>query len=365
MILNRSFGADLAIRVEQAAKMSDPAVADREIKELLSAGMSRGGLYFRNSFPKDAHFDAVRPDVRKVITNLMRANHHNWHGYLRELKLINELAQPDSHFVLEESGGRRVIKDGRLVEFDLLARHRASGFKIAIESKDWKIRGNADMEKAKNQIEKIAARARQQGVSRVIWVNRKSVHSRYRDELAANAKRRRVGFYDNISTSLKRPHDLMNPRRFDDVMETESASLRRMRGAGLLGKGVVALTVIYEVGNGANTFHKWRSGRITTRECISTGSGTAGGLAGGLAGGYAGAEAGAFTGSFFGPGPGTAAGAVVGGLVGSAGGAIAGALAGELVGTVAAEKLMFQSLEQLEVLETIEVLKDYYQQISQ
>jgi hypothetical protein len=365
MILDRSWGADLSRQVEETTVLNrnNPIVVDRKIKRLLASGMSRGGLYFKNSFPKGVYFDASRNDVRKVITNLLRANRYNWHGYLRELKFINELAVPESPFILEESGGRQLIKDGRLVEFDLLTKHRSSGLKLVIESKDWKIRSKEDLEKAKKQIEKIAMRARQQGVSRVAWVNRKLVTPRYRSELLAHAERHGVGFYDNVSTSLKRSHDLVKPKRFDDVLELESSYLRKIRWGSLAGKSFVAASAVYEIGNGIYTVHKWQSGRITTREFVSTGSGAAGGLAGGIAGGFAGVKAGAAIGTLFGPGYGTAIGAAAGGLIGSVGGAIAGTAAGEFAGNTAAEKLVFQSLNEKEKRATYQALIQHYEQV--
>lgn len=362
MIRDRSLGAELARQVEEAAILyrSNPTIADRETKKLLSKGMSEGGRYFERSFPKGVNFDSARGDVRKVVTNLMRANRHNWHGYMRELKFINEIAHPESPFVLEQSGGRQLIKDGRLVEFDLLLKHRSNGLRLAIESKDWRIRSQEDVFKAKKQIEKIAARARQEGVTRVAWVNRELVPDRYRGELMAHAEQYGVGFYDNVSTSLKRPNDLVNPKRFDDVLNVEATKLRKIRVGGLVSKGFVVVTAAWSVGDGIYTVHKWRSGRMTTREFASAGGGTVGGLAGGIAGAYAGGKAGAVIGTFFGPGCGTAIGAAAGGIVGSLGGAIAGTFAGEEVGASAAEQLIFSELNKEEKRKIIEALILHY-----
>jgi hypothetical protein len=365
MIYERSLGADLARQVEEVMvkHSASPKVADTMIKNLLSRGMSSGGLYYERSFPKGIFYDATRSDVMKVITNLMRSNRKNWSGYMRELKFINELASSNSPFVLERAGGRELIKDGRLVEFDLLVRDKRSNLKMAIEVKEWKIRSQADLNKSKGQIQKIAMRAREEGVERVVWVNRERVPERFRTELEKFARSQNVGFYDDISTSQRLPRDLNKPGRLDDVLEKESRSLGRTRWGRAAGKTLIVLGVVWETYQAGAAVQKWRNGRMTNRELVSEAGGTAGGMAGGVAGGYAGAQAGAYIGTFFGPGYGTAVGAFAGGLIGAVGGGVAGTFAGTEVANTASEKMIFRKLNDYEKQKIINGLLTHYQQV--
>ena len=364
MISERSLGADLARQVEEVTVKysSSPGVADSMIKKLLSQGMSSGGLYYERSFPKGIFYDATRPDVQKVITNLMRANPKNWHGYMRELKYINELASPDSPFVLEKAGGRELIKDGRLVEFDLLVRDKRSNLRMAIEVKEWKIRSQGDLNKAKKQLNKIAMRAQEEGIERVAWVNRERIPQRFRAELEAFARSKNVVFYDDISTSQRLPRDLLKPGRFDDVLEKESILLRGIQW-GRVARTVGVAAVLWETYQGVSEVQKWRSGQMTNREFVLEVGGVAGGMAGGVAGGRVGAQIGAYIGTVFEPGGGTFIGALAGGLIGAVGGGIAGSFTGKEVADTAGEKLIFQKLNDWEKQKIINVLITHYQQI--
>lgn len=359
-IQDRPLGKSLAAQMDAAAKSGkSPIAIHRECRKILSEGLSKNGQRFRSEFPRGFRLDFSDPAYRKIATNLLRGNQSNWHGYLRELKYLNEIARKQSPFSILSVGDRAKLRGGQLVEFDALLEDKRTGLKISGEFKDWKITSRASLEKAKRQIDKISRRARQQGVSRSMWVNRARVSDTYRKELEDYALRRNVGLYAHISTSDKLAHRLKNPQRFDDVLEKEARVLKKIKGGRLVGRGAgIAGTLYggYQVGSAA---YLWNSGAMTTRKATITASEGVGKAAGGLAGAYLGAQAGGTIGVFFPPAAPflVAGGGIVGGVVGAVGGSVAGSAAGELL----VDQVIYKDLEEKETDALIAFLQDYYQ----
>lgn len=260
---------------------------------------------------------------------------------------------------------------------DLIMRNRVTGEVVHIEVKDVQEENLLkNMEKYKTQIDKLAADA-ERGGYRQVWVNRNGIPP----ELQEYAEERGVQTSENVATgekSLLRPgtsrfRDVLDdlsgngkpqlqaggrlngtPMRAGDgdgTVETANAAEGETSlsgdvpgavladGAGIaegadgeaalasafldqtavdaacsadevVAVAVVAGVVIYNL-------YEWRSGRMSTREFV-TSSGGLGGFAGGLAGGEAGAAVASFIHA-----PGTAVGAGVGLVVGGIGGALA------------------------------------------
>ena len=319
--------------------------------EAASKALSPGGLRWKRYFPNGVFLDFMRDDISRIVDNTLTGNKSNWHGFYRELKYINFIQSPDSPFELIEAGTRQKISDGRLVEFDILVQHKGTGARMVIESKDWKIASRADLGNAKEQIAKIAIRAREEGVSRVTWMNRQPIPDAYRGELMRFGERKGVGIYDNVTTGLKESKAL----HISEILDKESKQLTQKaleRKARML---TVRGALLIESGIFVHKTWQWRSGKATTRELVSTGGGAAGGIAGVASGTWIGAS----IGSFF-PGAGTAIGGVVGGFVGG----ITGHFAGKTIATYAAEKLFFEKQTEQEKQATFDALIAHYTRIS-
>lgn len=361
-INERSYGAVLADRMEQvAASGKSRREVHRECRRILSDGLSKGGQRFRSEFPRGFRLDLSDPKYRKVAVNLLRGNKRNWHGYLRELKYLNEIARKSSPFQILSVGDRAPLRSGQLVEFDALLRDKRTGLRASAEFKDWRIDSRAKLDGAKRQIDKIARRAREQRVARSMWVNRARVPENFRIELERYGRRRNVAVYSGISTSTRLPHDLWNPRRFDDVLARESRSLRpsSLSRYAVRGGGFVAIAVgATQVGHAA---YQWNRGALTTRRATisATQGGTAAvGTAGGAIGG---AKAGALIGTAVLPGPGTAIGGVVGGILGGLAGGIGGAMVGGIAGNALVDHVVFRNLKEEETAALIDFLIGHYQ----
>lgn len=374
-IQDRSLGKALAQKFEEVVKSNASThEINRRGRQILSDAYSAGGRRFQNNFPRGFHLDLSKPQFQRIATNLLRANAHNWHGYERELKYLNVAAHRESPFRIVSVGTRSPIADGRLVEFDALFEDKKTRLQLSAEFKDWQIDSPEKLAKAKEQIDKISLRAREQGVARSIWVNRARIEQGRGQDLANYATSRRVSVYSPVTTSERLPRNLLHPRRFDDVLLKESRSLRYPHQRQLVGRGVGGIRWAQFAGRGAgvigavygawqtgNGAYQWTQGTITTRQAVVSVSEGIGSAAGGVAGGWAGAEAGAAIGTFFGPGPGTAVGAVIGGTVGGIGGAVLGAWSGKAVGTVLVDDVIFKDLDEKEAASLIAFLKQHYQ----
>jgi hypothetical protein len=381
-IQDRAFGKQLADQMEQvAASGKSPTAVHRECRRILRDGLSQGGQRFRSEFPRGFRLDFSDPQYRKIGTNLLRGNRSNWHGYLRELKYLNEIARKQSPFRIVSVGDRAPLKSGKIVEFDALLEDKRTGLRMSAEFKDWKINSRANLDKAKLQIDKIARRAREQGVSRSMWVNRARLSDRYRGELEEYARRRNVSIYSGTSTSNKLAHNLKNPRRFDDALEGESRllqrratraversriavkheskALRHIKIGRIAGRAAGPLIAGYEAYEVGHTAYQWKQGAVTTRKATISASEGIGAAAGGLAGAATGAYAGGAIGTFFPPAaPFLAAG---GGVIGGIAGAIGGSMAGGAGGTLLVDQVIYKDLEEKETDALIAFLQQHYQ----
>lgn len=360
-IRDRALGSSLADDLQSIASSgARPAEINRSGRELLAKAYSAQGRRFQSNFPRGFDVDLSISDHRKIATNLLKGNLKNWHGYERELKYLNVLSRQDSPFSITSVGSRARIADGRFVEFDLLLKDKHSGMTMSMEVKDWQIDTRAKLDKAKEQIAKIARRASEQGVDRSIWVNRSGIGAGFREELENHAKRHRVGFYQSVSTSEKLAHNLKKPVRLDDVLKKESQGLRRLKLGRIAGRGVGWVSVAYGVYEAGHGVYQWKQGGITTRQAVMSVSEGVGAAAGGVAGSWAGAETGAVVGTFIGGPPGTAIGTVIGGIFGGIGGAIAGAWSGGLAGSFAVDQIIFRGLDEKENKALTEFLSQHY-----
>lgn len=337
-----------------AGRISRSRANTRTITTLREA-LSPGGQRFDRYFPKGVHVDFMREDIGKIVNNALTGNKSNWHGYYRELKYINSIEAPDSKFRLIESGSRNRISDGRIVEFDILTQDRRTGAKLAIESKDWKIKSRADLEKAKGQIEKIAIRAREEGVERVAWLNRKgSVSEAFKSELEDFGRKNGVAVYDRVSTGEATVRS-GKAQHIDDVLAKESKLIARSSIARSSARRVVKVIpyvgVVIETGFAVHKTWQYNSGRATMRDLAVTG----GGAVGGVAGAAGGALAGAAIGSFF-PGPGT----IIGGVIGGAVGGVAGHIAGNKTTEYAVDKFYYEKQTEKERAATMAALLSHY-----
>lgn len=301
----------------------------------------------------------MREDIGKIVNNALTGNKSNWHGYYRELKYINSIEAPNGKFRLIVSGSRNRISDGRIVEFDILAQDRWTGAKLAIESKDWKIKSRADLEKAKGQIAKVAKRAREEGVERVAWLNRKgSVSGVFKSELDDFGRKNGVTVYDRVSTG-KAAVSSGNAQHIDDVLAKESKLIAKTSVRRVV-KVIPYVGVAIESGLAIHKTWQWQSGGATTRDLVTTGGGAAGGVAGAASGAWLGAKGGAAIGSFFGPGLGSAFGGVVGAVLGGAVGGVTGHIAGNKTTEYAVDKLYYEKQTEKEREATIAALLSHY-----
>ncbi len=374
-IQDRSVGKVLAEKFEGATRSSASThEINQQGRQLLADAYSAGGRRFQNNFPGGFHLDLSKPQFQRIATNLLRANTKNWHGYERELKYLNVIARRESPFRIVSVGTRSPIADGRLVEFDALLEDKKSHLRLSAEFKDWRIDSPEKLIKAKEQIDKISRRAREQGVSSSIWVNRARIGKERHRDLERYAAARQVTVYSPVTTSERLPRSLLQPRRFDDVLLKESRNLRHIhreqiaaRGVGgmrwgqLAGRGAIVVGTAYGVWQTGHGAYQWSQGAITTRQAVVSVSEGIGSAAGGFAGGWAGAEAGAAVGTFIVPGPGTAVGAVIGGAIGGIGGAVMGAWSGKAVGTLLVDDVIFKDLDEKETDSLMAFLKQRYQ----
>lgn len=362
-IADRSLGQSLrtdvnVIRDDYGAGRISLARANTRSTAVLRDAYSQRGQWFDRSFPKGVHLDFMRDDIGKITNSLITGNEKNWHGHERELKYINTIEDPDGKFKFLKANHRNRISDGRIVEFDILAEDRRTGAKLAIESKDWKIKSRADLEKAKGQLEKIAKRAREEGVERVAWLNRKgSVSEAFRGELEYFGQKNGVTVYDRVSTGEATVRRGM-AQHIDDVMAEESKAIARTSArasARRVVKVIPYVGVAVESGFAIHQTWQWQAGRATTRDFALT----SGGAVGGVAGAAGGAWAGAAIGSFF-PGPGNIIGAFVGGAVGG----VAGHIAGNKTTEYAVDKFYYEKQSDEEKQATIDALIANYSSIS-
>ncbi len=63
-----------------------------------------------------------------------------------------------------------------------------SGGIVVYESKDWKIRNRQQLDHAKDQISRIIARAKSEGIEQVTWVNREGISDAYLDEFTEHVE---------------------------------------------------------------------------------------------------------------------------------------------------------------------------------
>ena len=367
-VSDRAFGTSLRSEYRQIqnayleGSLSRP-VANRRSAETLAKALSPGGQRFQREFARGVHLDFMRKDISSIVNNALSGNKTNWHGFYRELKIVNSLESPQSPFQLLAAGTRERIKDGRLVEFDITAQHQKTGGLLVIESKDWKIRSAGDLEKAKAQINKIAIRAQESGVSRVAWINRQAVPSNYRSDLMSYTERRGVGGYDRVSTG-KTAVARGQAQHIDDVLQTESKLVTRSRVGRAATRGAIIIGIMIDVGYVGYESWEWNNGRKTTRDYAISVGGAGGALAGAVGGAYLGGKGGAAIGSFFGPGPGTAIGGAIGGfsggLVGGVGGYWTASNATEWAVNIYYEKLSDREQELL-----VGSLIEYYSSVAE
>lgn len=373
-IQDRAKGAILAENLQKIAKSgADSREINQRTRQLLSEAYSSGGRRFQNNFPQGFHLDLSKPQFQKVASNLLRANALNWHGYERELKYLNVIAERESPFRIVSAGNRAPVADGRLVEFDALLEDKKSRMRVSAEFKDWRIDSPEKLRKAKEQIHKISLRAREQGVARSIWVNRARIDPRMERSLAKFAAFRRVSVYSPVSTSQRLARNLAKPVRFDDVLLRESRQLNRTpierlvtrkletrplghlarRSAGTIG----AAYGLWKTGHGV---YQFTQGSITKRQTIMSMSDGLGSAAGGGLGAWAGAEAGATVGTMILPGVGTLIGTVSGTIVGGITGALFGSLAGTYAGVSLVDDVIFKNLDEKEQESLMRFLAQYY-----
>lgn len=374
-IQDRAKGAILAENLQKIAKIgADSREINQRARQLLSEAYSSGGRRFQNNFPQGFHLDLSKPQFQKVASNLLRANALNWHGYERELKYLNVIAERESPFRIVSAGNRAPVADGRLVEFDALLEDKKSRMRVSAEFKDWRIDSPEKLRKAKEQIHKISLRAREQGVARSIWVNRARIDPRMERSLVKYAAFRRVSVYSPVSTSQRLARNLTKPLRFDDVLLRES---RRLKGAqterlftrnlGTLPYGrltgpstgvIGAAYGLWETGHGA---YQFAQGSITKRQAVMSMSEGLGSATGGGLGAWAGAEVGATVGTMILPGVGTVVGTVSGTIVGGITGALFGSLAGTYAGVSLVDDVIFKNLDEKEQESLMLFLAQYYQ----
>ena len=341
-IQDRSIGVSLADELKSIASSGATSKEiNREGRRILSNAYSARGGYFAKSFPRGFHLDLSKDDVRRVATNLLQGNRNNWHGYERELKFLNVVANKKSPFELLSVNDRAKIASGKLVEFDAVI-------------KDKRITSMAQLEDAKKQIDKIASRARSQGVSRSIWVNRARLSANLRQDLQSYAARRNVTVYAGVSTSDKLAHNLKNPQRFDDVLEREAGMLQKTRWVRVAGRVVGVAATAYGAGKAAYAAYRWQQGGMTTRTATVTASEGVGAAAGGASGAYLGAQLGAFG------GPVAWVTVPAGGVLGGVVGAFAGGLGGKAVGETFVDEVIFKDLEHNETTAVIAYLQQQY-----
>lgn len=312
----------------------DPQTIHRQGTKILQ--QAYGYRRFNSEFPRGFRLDLSRPDTRKVAINFLKGNANNWHGYSRELKVLNYI-HSGRRFNIIEAGSRTRFR-GRITEFDALLEHKRTKLRAVIEVKDRQIKSAKDMANAKDQITRIAARAKRDGVSTVAWVNRQTLPRNTEAELARHANRLGVSVYHNVTTGA-RTAGVGRSRSLEGVMRAESMKLNRMARTPPMAPRPVAMTnapvarsittrlagpLIASAAIGV-TIYQYHRGGMNRRASITALSSGVGALAGSFAGAKGGAAAGAMIGSFF-PIIGTAAGATVGGLVGGIGGALGGGM---------------------------------------
>jgi hypothetical protein len=347
--------------MEQAAASGRaPTAVHRDCGRILRDGLSKGGQRFRSEFPRGFRLNFSEPQYLKIATNLLRGNQSNWHGYLRELKYLNDIARKQSPFKIVLVGDRAPLRSGQVVEFDALLEDKRTRLKVSAEIKDWRIDSRQSLEKAKLQIDKISRRAGEHGVARTMWINRQEIPKRYRQELLSFASRRNVGVYSGISTSNKLPHNLKTPQRFDDVLKHESKALRHIKIGRMAGRSAGILGAAYGLGEVGYSAFQWNKGSITTRRATISASEGVGAAAGGLAGAATGASIGGTIGTAV-PFVGNAVGAVGGGIIGGVVGAFGGSAAGSASGTLLVDQVIFKDLEEKETEALITFLQQHYQ----
>lgn len=310
--------------------------------------MFRAGS-FEKHFPNGFDLDLSRDDIRRVAGNFVLSNAKNRRGYLQELKYLNLLSQPDSPFEVLEVGGRAPISSGRVVEFDARLRDKHTGYSAASEFKNWKIGNQSQVDDAKDQINKIAARARKEKVPRAVWINRQKVPDQFRGDLERYATKRNVGLYDDISTG-----NSTKSTRLGEVLEKESDSLKRYGWMKATARSVGVVSTAYGTGKATYAAYAWQRGGMTTRTATVAASEGAGAAVGGFTFAYLGAKLGAFGGPL--AWITIPAGGIAGGIFGAFGGGAGGKAAGETL----AEEVLFKDLEHNETTAVIAYLREQY-----
>jgi hypothetical protein len=328
----------------------DAAGINRRGRAILSDAfhMFKGGR-FEKHFPNGFYLDLSRDDIRRVARNYVLSNAKNRDGYLQELKYLNLLAQPESPFDVLEVGGRAPISSGRVVEFDARLKDKRTGLPAASEFKNWRISNRSQVEAAKDQMNKIAMRAREEKVPRAIWVNRQPVPDSFRSDLERYAAKRNMGFYDDISTGSS-----TKSRRLSEVLEKESDSLKKHDWTKATGRTIGIAAALYGTGNATYAAYAWQRGGMTTRTATVAASEGAGAAVGGLTFALLGAKLGAFG------GPVAWITIPAGGVVGGVFGAFCGGAGGKAAGQTLVDQVIFKDLEHNETTAVIAHLREQY-----
>lgn len=312
----------------------------------LSRGLSPGGQRFTRAFPEGFYVDATKPGVKKLLERSIGTHSPHVQGYLRQTKYANVISRPNSPFELiavEDRGPRNID-----AEFDIRAREKLTGSEVAIESKEWKIKSQKELDKAKEQLDRIVKRARVEGVEKVIWVNRRGIgNSQWENEFKRYAKQRGASVYFNVSTG---PETVSRGRAsgFSDILDLEAKSMRfQIKARNFSKRGLPILGAAIEVGMAGSTLVGWHEGRVSDRELARRGGGLVGGAGGVWAGAVVGSSIGAGIGSVV-PGIGTAAVGVIGGIAGGVAGGITGDQLGSYAAEKAAEQFYFEKLNKNE-----------------
>lgn len=317
------------------ASGADAKTMNREGTRILQRAYGSGR--FHREFSRGFSLNLSRPDIRNVANNFLKGNPNNWHGYSRELKVLNFIQSDRSRFNLIEAGSRVKFR-GKTTEFDTLLEHKRTKLRAVIEVKDRQIRSAKDLASAKDQITRIAKRAGRERVGAVAWVNRQTLSPKALAELTKHADRLGVSVYNNVTTGVRQA-GLAGSRSLEGVTRAESMKLNRMaraqaptpRSSPVASPGSSRLIATRVAGPllGAASIgwgvYRYHTGGMNTRATISGVATASGAFAGGAAGAKGGALAGAMVGSFF-PGIGTAVGATAGGIIGGIGGAFGGGM---------------------------------------
>jgi len=293
---------------------------------------------FNSEFPEGFQLDMSKKGVSEVLSKGMAVNQPNAKGSLRELKFMNAIEHPNSPLVLVEANDRKMFQ-GKITEYDIVAMEPKSRGIVVYESKDWKIQNRQQMDHAKDQISRIIARAKSEGVEQVTWVNREGISDAYLDEFTEHVESLGGKADFNASTGPKTVA-AWKAQSFAGILERDAKAVRWRASAGKIAKrGIPIAGTVIEVGLAGNTFVGWQRGRVSNRDMVGRGGGAIGGI-GGAAGGAA--IGGAIGFEFVGVG--AIPGAIIGGVIGG----LAGDKSGELAATALADGFYFKKMDEEE-----------------